>query len=109
MLLNKKTCIVRSVYIGGGTPTVLKVDELKRLLDNLSFDVVEFTVECGRPDTITKEKLDLLKNYGVTRISINPQSFVDATLKRIGRNHTASNVIQAYKLALDYDFSMILI
>ena len=106
MLLNKKTYIVRSVYIGGGTPTVLKVDELKRLLDNLSFDVVEFTVECGRPDTITKEKLDLLKNYGVTRISINPQSFVDATLKRIGRNHTASNVIQAYKLALDYDFSI---
>ena len=98
--------IVRSIYIGGGTPTVLSAQYLEKILSELTFDVVEFTVECGRPDTITKEKLDVLKKYGVTRISINPQTFVDSTLKRIGRKHTSSDVIQAYKLALDYDFSV---
>lgn len=98
--------IVRSIYIGGGTPTVLSAYDLEKILSELSFDVVEFTVECGRPDTITKEKLDVLKKYGVTRISINPQTFVDATLKRIGRKHTSKDVIEAYKLALNYDFSV---
>ncbi|MBO7526358.1 MAG: coproporphyrinogen dehydrogenase HemZ [Clostridia bacterium] len=105
-LINQKSYIVRSIYIGGGTPSVLEVDELKRILENVSYNATEFTVECGRPDTITKEKLDLLKEYGVTRISINPQSFVDATLKRIGRKHTANDTLKAYKLALDYDFSI---
>lgn len=105
-LINEKSYIVRSIYIGGGTPSVLEPNELKRILEVLSFDTVEFTVECGRPDTITKEKLDILKEYGVTRISINPQSFVDATLKRIGRKHTSSDTIGAYKMALDYDFSI---
>jgi len=98
--------IVRSIYIGGGTPTVLSSEDLENVLSELSFDVVEFTVECGRPDTITKEKLDVLKKYGVTRISINPQTFVDATLKRIGRKHTTKDIIEAYKLALPYDFSI---
>lgn len=98
--------IVRSIYIGGGTPTVLSASDLDKILSELTFDVVEFTVECGRPDTITKEKLDVLKKHGVTRISINPQTFVDATLKRIGREHTSKDVIEAYKLALDYDFSV---
>lgn len=98
--------IVRSIYIGGGTPTVLSACDLEKILAELTFDVVEFTVECGRPDTITKEKLDVLKKYGVTRISINPQTFVDSTLKRIGRNHTAKDVINAYSLALNYDFSI---
>ena len=105
-LINEKSYIVRSIYIGGGTPSVLEPNELKRILEVLSFDTVEFTVECGRPDTITKEKLDILKEYGATRISINPQSFVDATLKRIGRKHTSNDTIGAYKMALDYDFSI---
>ncbi len=98
--------IVRSIYIGGGTPSVLSAEDLEKILAELTFGAVEFTVECGRPDTITKEKLDVLKKYGVTRISINPQTFVDSTLKRIGRNHTAQDVINAYKLALNYDFSV---
>lgn len=98
--------IVRSIYVGGGTPTVLSAKELEQILKELTFDVVEFTVECGRPDTISKEKLDVLKKYGVTRISINPQTFVDTTLKRIGRKHTTKDVIEAYKLALPYNFSV---
>ncbi len=98
--------IVRSIYIGGGTPSVLSAQDLQKILSELSFDVVEFTVECGRPDTITHEKLDVLKKHGVTRISINPQTFVDATLKRIGRKHTAKDVIMAYSKAIDYDFSI---
>lgn len=98
--------IVRSIYIGGGTPSVLSAEDLEKILSELTFDVVEFTVECGRPDTITKEKLDVLKKYGVTRISINPQTFVDKTLKTIGRKHTAKDVIEAYKLALPYNFSI---
>lgn len=96
--------IVKTIYIGGGTPSVLSAEDLETILQELMFDVSEFTVECGRPDTITKEKLDVLKKYGVTRISINPQTFVDSTLKRIGRKHTSKDVIEAYKLALDYDF-----
>lgn len=98
--------IVRSIYIGGGTPSVLEASDLEKILAELTFDVVEFTVECGRPDTITKEKLDVLKKYRVSRISINPQTFVDSTLKRIGRNHSAKDVLDAYKLALNYDFSI---
>ncbi len=98
--------IVRSVYIGGGTPTVLSAEDLEKIVSQLTFGEVEFTVECGRPDTITKEKLDVLKKHGVTRISINPQTFVNSTLKRIGRKHTAEDVIEAYKMALPYDFSI---
>ncbi len=105
-IIINKSYIVKTIYIGGGTPTVLSAEQLEMLLQELTFGVNEFTVECGRPDTITKEKLDVLKKYGVTRISINPQTFVDSTLKRIGRQHSSADVIEAYKLALDYDFSV---
>ena len=105
-MIKDKLYIVRSIYIGGGTPSVLEPQDLQKILAELYFDVSEFTVECGRPDTITKEKLDVLKRFGVTRISINPQTFIDATLKRIGRNHKAKDVIEAYKLAIPYDFSI---
>ena len=80
-LIEEKTYIVKTIYIGGGTPTVLSASDLELILQELTFGVNEFTVECGRPDTITKEKLDVLQKYGVTRISINPQTFVDSTLK----------------------------
>ena len=96
--------VLRTIYIGGGTPTVLSSDELDMLLSNLNYPVSEFTVECGRPDTITKEKLEVLKKHNVTRISINPQTFNDSTLKRIGRKHTVQDVIQAYKTALPFEF-----
>ena len=98
--------VLRTIYIGGGTPTVLTAEQLDLLLSNLNYPVSEFTVECGRPDTITQEKLEVLKKHGVTRISINPQTFNDSTLKRIGRKHTVKDVINAYKIALPLDFNV---
>lgn len=105
-IISEKSYIVRNIYIGGGTPTVLTAEQLDRLLKEITFSVNEFTVECGRPDTITREKLEVLKKYGVTRISINPQTFCDATLKRIGRKHKVEDVINAYAMALEYDFDI---
>ena len=105
-IINDNAYIIRTIYIGGGTPTVLTAQELDYLLGNINYPVNEFTVECGRPDTITDEKLKVLKEHGVTRISINPQTFCDATLKRIGRKHTVKDVINAYKLALPYGFDV---
>ena len=105
-IINNNSYIIRTIYIGGGTPTVLTAQELDYLLSNINYPVNEFTVECGRPDTITDEKLKVLKDHGVTRISINPQTFCDATLKRIGRKHTVQDVINAYKLALPYGFDV---
>jgi len=89
--------VVESVYIGGGTPTTLNSDMLDRLFDALftEFDLSktkEFTVEAGRPDTITKEKLNTIKKYNIDRISINPQSMNQETLKVIGRNHTPEDI-----------------
>ncbi len=97
------------VYIGGGTPTVLTAEQLEQLLSWLeaSFqlaDLQEFTVEAGRPDTITREKLKLLREAGVERISINPQTMNQATLDRIGREHTVTEVQQAVKLARQEGF-----
>ena len=105
-IINDNAYIIITIYIGGGTPTVLTAQELDYLLGNINYPVNEFTVECGRPDTITDEKLKVLKEHGVTRISINPQTFCDATLKRIGRKHTVKDVINAYKLALPYGFDV---
>jgi len=92
---------VRTVYIGGGTPTILEADQLRDLLDFISrqTDVSaldEYTLEGGRPDTITPEKLRIAKEYGVTRISVNPQSLCDEVLGSIGRSHTADDFFRAY-------------
>ncbi len=105
-IINSRAYVVRTIYIGGGTPTVLSAEQLDLLLSNINYPVNEFTVECGRPDTITEEKLKVLKDHNVTRISINPQTFCDATLKRIGRKHTVKDVIDAYKIALKYNFDV---
>lgn len=105
-LIFDKNYIIKSIYIGGGTPTILSAEQLDRLLSVIDYKVSEFTVECGRPDTITKDKLDVLQRHGVTRISINPQTFCNKTLKLIGRNHTSQDIIDVYKLALNYDFSI---
>ena len=105
-LISRKNYIVKSIYIGGGTPTILTPSQLDRLLTAIDYKVSEFTVECGRPDTITKEKLDILDKHGVSRISINPQTFCNKTLKAIGRNHTSKDILDAYKLALNYNFSV---
>ncbi|NLL00806.1 MAG: coproporphyrinogen dehydrogenase HemZ [Clostridiales bacterium] len=95
-----------TVYLGGGTPTSLSAKQLDRLLGLIreSFDfthVREFCVEAGRPDSITKEKLDLLKKWGVDRISINPQTMQQRTLDLIGRGHTISQIDQAFQMARD--------
>ena len=92
-----------SVYFGGGTPTTLtanQLDSLCRKLEN-SFDlssVREFTVEAGRPDTITMEKLGILNSHKVTRISVNPQSMENHVLKAIGRNHSSEDIIRALEI-----------
>ena len=103
-IIKDKSYIVRNIYIGGGTPSVLTDKQLNLLLSKLRFPVNEFTVECGRPDTITAQKMDVLKNYGVTRVSINPQTFCEATLKRIGRRQKNAQVLEAYMYALERNF-----
>lgn len=100
---------LRSVYIGGGTPFALEAEELERVLKAvapLRTNGCEFTVEAGRPDTFTREKLEVCKASGVTRICINAQSFSDETLARIGRKHTAQAVRDAFALAAPYGFSV---
>lgn len=104
--------VLDSVYIGGGTPTTLEPDQLDRLLGKVksSFDwshVKEFTVEAGRADSITREKLRALKRHGVTRISANPQTMNEKTLKLIGRQHTVAQVEEAFRLAREEGFDNI--
>lgn len=111
----KEAChdkILDSVYIGGGTPTTLEPEELRRLLSKVkaSFDfsqVKEFTVEAGRADSITRDKLRVLKEFGVTRISVNPQTMNQETLNIIGRRHTVEQVEEAFRLAREEGFTNI--
>ena len=98
---------LRSVYIGGGTPFALETEELRAVLEAvkpLRTNGCEYTVEAGRPDVFTQEKLALCREYGVTRICINAQSFSDRTLEAIGRRHTAAQVEEAFSLARPYGF-----
>ncbi len=101
-----------TVYIGGGTPTALSAEELDRLLGDIVSalpmeDVQEFTVEAGRADSITAEKLNILKKYHVTRISVNPQTMKEETLRRIGRRHTVEEVKDAFATARAVGFDNI--
>lgn len=114
---------IDTVYIGGGTPTTLEATDLYRLLEWIEDDLLlqapnadglrtmtplrEYTVEAGRPDTITREKLEIMQQYGVTRISVNPQSFRDAVLRAAGRPHTAQDAVDKYLLAKEMGFSNI--
>ncbi|MDR2088500.1 MAG: coproporphyrinogen dehydrogenase HemZ [Clostridiales Family XIII bacterium] len=102
--LARKGLFAESLYIGGGTPTALNEADLDGLLGRarLRFagaKLAEFTVEAGRPDTITAEKLRVMRRHGADRVSINPQSMNDETLARIGRDHTAEDVRRAFRLA----------
>lgn len=100
---------LRSVYAGGGTPFVLEAEELEevfRMIAPLRTNNCEYTVEAGRADVFTTEKLDLCKKYGVTRICINAQSFCDQTLERIGRKHTGRDVELAFEMAKPYGFTV---
>ncbi len=108
-LANRLGLKLESVYFGGGTPTSLSAADLKTLLDavNAHFDTAacrEFTVEAGRPDTVDEEKLRVLKNAGVSRISINPQTFSDPVLQNVGRRHTAADTEEKFALARSMGF-----
>jgi len=106
-IIAEKGLKVRTIYVGGGTPTALNIESLKRLLDALfDFSVSEFTVESGRPDTITAEKLELFKKYNVTRICINPQTFNEKTLEAVNRRHTIQQIYDSYALARQYGFDI---
>lgn len=105
-IIKDKHLVVKNVYFGGGTPTSLPTNQLERILQVTCFGTNEFTVEAGRPDTITSEKLALLKKYGVSRISVNPQSFNDKVLQAIGRNHTAKQTLDCFNLAREYGFEI---
>ena len=103
-IIKKLGLRVRTVYIGGGTPTILDEGQLEDLLSFISkqTDVSlldEYTLEAGRPDTITAEKFIIAKAYGITRVSVNPQSLCDEVLCGIGRSHTAEDFFRAYDMA----------
>jgi len=95
---------VLTIYIGGGTPTTLNPEQLTRIFKKIKEHIdpkslMEFTLEAGRPDTITEEKLRVAKKYGVTRVSVNPQTLSDDILREIGRKHTVDDFYRAYEIA----------
>ena len=103
---------VETVYFGGGTPTALSAEQIEDVLKSLiaSFDlsrVKEITFEAGRPDTITKEKLEVIKKYGISRIRINPQTSSDKTLRLIGRKQTTEDFVRSFNLARKMGFGHI--
>lgn len=103
---------LNSIYIGGGTPTTLEPHQLDRLIRKIkcSFDLkdcVEFTVEAGRPDSITEDKLKVLRKNGISRISINPQTMKQETLDLIGRHHTVEQTVESFRLARELGFDNI--
>ena len=103
---------LETVYVGGGTPTAISAELLEKVLSAIrnNFDlsnIREFTVEAGRPDTVTEEKLRVIKDCGATRISINPQTMNDEVLKNIGRRHTAQQMRDAFNLARQMGFDNI--
>jgi len=103
---------VRTIYIGGGTPTTLSADQMAWLMDCITdaFDVsrcMEFTVEGGRPDTLDAQKLRTIAAHGADRMSINPQTMIDSVLKACGRPHNATDVLRAYEQACQAGFKAI--
>lgn len=111
--INEKNLIIECVYFGGGTPTSINDIQFEEIMGKLynafikGKAVKEFTVECGRPDSITTHKLKTMKSYGVDRISINPQSMNNSTLRTIGRNHTVEDIIEKFNLARSLSFKNI--
>ncbi len=103
-IINRLGMRVNTVYVGGGTPTTLSAAQMERLFakleEHINLDeLAEFTVEAGRPDTITAEKLAVARAHGVTRVSVNPQTLNDDILREIGRNHTVEDFYRAYNIA----------
>lgn len=111
-LVSKNNWNVQTIYIGGGTPTSLSAGQLDVLLGRLDgkfnfSNLNEITVEAGRPDTITRDKLEIIKRYGVDRISINPQTMNHETLKTIRRMHSPEQIVESFKLAREVGFNNI--
>ena len=111
-LLEKSGKTIRTIYIGGGTPTTLSTPQMAELLEAVkgSFDLsrcIEFTVEGGRPDTLSAEKLEAIRAHGADRMSINPQTMQDPVLRACGRPHTAADVLARYREAVDAGFAAI--
>ena len=111
-LLEKSGRRLRTIYIGGGTPSTLSTPQLERLMDAIAsaFDLsrcLEFTVEGGRPDTLDEEKLRAIYHHGANRMSINPQTMVDSVLRACGRPHKAEDVVRAYRQAEAAGFAAI--
>ena len=109
-LLKQSGKHIRSIYIGGGTPTTLSAGQLAQLLDAVGehFDLsrcLEFTVEGGRPDTLDAEKLQIIRQHGADRMSINPQTMEDSVLRACGRPHTAQDVERSYRQAVEAGFT----
>ncbi len=103
---------VRTLYIGGGTPTTLSARQLQKLMEAISesfdlHDLLEYTVEGGRPDTLDEEKLRVLLEHGCDRISINPQTMNNEALRAIGRCHSAEDTLRAYRQAVTAGFDNI--
>ncbi|WP_102400546.1 coproporphyrinogen III oxidase [Haloimpatiens massiliensis] len=111
--IRKKGLNIQCLYFGGGTPTAVSDEQFAIVMEQIykyfmnHFNVCEFTVECGRPDSITISKLKTMKKYGVSRISINPQTMSDNTLKLIGRNHSAMDVVEKFNMAREMGFNNI--
>lgn len=111
--IKRKGLRIESIYFGGGTPTSVNEEQFEKVMKSIYTELVdhnnvkEFTVESGRPDSITEEKLISMKKYGVNRISINPQTMNNETLKLIGRNHTAEDVIEKFNLSRKVGFDNI--
>ena len=102
--INRLGLKVSTVYVGGGTPTVLSAEQIKALLTKITSHVdpdslAEFTYEAGRPDTVTAEKMAIIRAYGVTRVSVNPQTLNDMVLDSIGRRHSTADFYRAYEIA----------
>ena len=111
-LVAKSGCRVRTIYMGGGTPTTLSSRQMALLMDTVkeSFDLrhlLEYTVEGGRPDTLDLDKLRIIRTHGADRMSINPQTMVDAVLKQSARPHTSADVLRAYHQAVEAGFDAI--
>lgn len=109
-LIRSKKWKIRAVYVGGGTPTSIGAQALDRVLEYCHFGAREFTVEAGRPDTIDEDIVAVMQKHGVTRVSVNPQTFNDKTLEIIGRRHKSVQTYNAYMLVRDkFDVNMDLI
>ncbi len=109
-LMHERGLKIRSAYMGGGTPTALTAPQLDRVLSEAQkcfAGAREWTVEAGRPDTIDRDKLTVMKEHAITRISVNPQTFSDTTLRIIGRAHTAKDTLDAFALAREMGFDHI--